>query len=172
MSLDYNMLETLNLLKIVFKYNIFYSIILTSILLVVILIINRNKKFTKYIVFGINIVLIILINYYYLEEILTFKFHKPINNIYFYFFNSVIYLIIMSIINFKNKYKHINYIFYGLIFINLLYSLFMTHYLNNINLIVIGNIYPMIKIGNIIYIIYYTLVIICFIENRFLTKKI
>ena len=169
MSLDYNVIETFKLLGSAFKYPIFYSIIIVSILLVIILIINKEKKITKYIVCGINLVLIVLICYFYLNQIFSFKFTSPINNLYFYFFNSFIYLILMSIINFKTKYIKINYMIYVLALINLLYSLFMTHYLNNINLIVIGNIYPMIKIGNIIYFIYYILLII--ILARCLWKK-
>lgn len=169
MSLNYNVIETFKLLGNAFKYPIFYSIIIVSILLVIILILNKDKKITKYIVCTINLVLISLICYFYLNQIFSFKFTRPINNLYFYFFNSVVYLILMPIINFKTKYTKINYIIYGLVLINLLYSLFMTHYLSNINLIVIGNIYPMIKIGNIIYFIYYMFLI--FILWRYLWKK-
>lgn len=169
MSLNYNVIETFKLLGNAFKYPIFYSIIIVSILLVIILMLNKDKKITKYIVCGINLVLVVLICCFYINQIFSFKFTRPINNLYFYFFNSVIYLILMPIINFKTKYTKINYIIYGLVLINLLYSLFMTHYLSNINLIVIGNIYPMIKIGNIIYFIYYILLIIALV--RFLCKK-
>ena len=169
MSLDYNIIDTLKLLKYIFKYNIFYSIIISSILLVIILILNKNKKINNYIVLGINIILIGLICYYYIDDIFTLKFNNPINNIYFYFFNSIIYLIIMFIINLKTKYKKINYIFYQIILINILFSLFMTNYLNNVTLIVIGNIFPMIKFGNIIYFIYYILLLINL--GRHLWKK-
>ena len=65
----------------------------------------------------------------------------------------------MSLVNSKIKYKKINYILYGLILIGLLFALFMTHSLNNVTLIVLLNIYPIIKFGNIIYIIYYLFVI-------------
>lgn len=169
MSLNYNIIDTFKLLINAFKYNIFYSIIIGSILFVIILILNKDKKIIKYIILGLNIILITLISYYYIKSILTFKFSNPINNMYFYFFNSIIYLIIMTILNFKTKYKKINYIFYGLVLINLLYSLFMTHYLSNVEIIVIGNIFPMIKIGNIIYLIYYIVMIIFL--GRFLWKK-
>lgn len=169
MSLNYSLIDTLNLLKLCFKYNVFYSIIIGVILFVIILILNKDKKIINYIILGINILLLILINYYYIKSILTFKFNNPINNMYFYFFNSIIYLIVMTVMNFKFKYKRINYVFYGLVLINLLYSLFMTHYLGNISLIVIGNIFPMIKFGNIIYIIYYLFLIICL--GRFLWNK-
>ena len=175
MSLNYNIIETVKLFKNAFKYNMFYSIILSSILLVIILIINKDKKIINYIILGLNIILITLINYYYISSILTFKFSNPINNMYFYFFNCIIYLIVMTILNFKTKHKKLNYVFYGFVLINLLYSLFMTHYLGNIELIIIGNIFPMIKIGNIIYFIYYILMIsmgIKYIISRFLTNKI
>ena len=80
----------------------------------------------------------------------------------------IIYLIIMSLISFNTKYKKINYIIYGLSLIFILFSLFMTHYLSNNTLIVIGNIYPMIKFGNIIYISYYLLLCITFVKNKFI----
>lgn len=169
MSLDYNIIETLKLLSNSFKYNIFYSIIISSILLVLVLIINKDKKTFDYIVLCINLVLAIFICYFYINSILTFDFKNPINNMYFYFFNSIVYLTIMTIFNFKNKYKNLNYIFYGLILINLLYSLFMTHYLNDVELIVIGNIFPMIKFGNLIYLIYYIFIIMSI--GRKLWKK-
>ena len=169
MSLNYNIIDTLKLLKNVFKYNIFYSIIISSILLVILLILNKEKKITNYIVLCINIIFIGLICYFYIKDIFKFNFNNPINDIYFYFFNSIIYLIIMTIVNFKTKYKKIHYIFYGISLINILYSLFMTYYLSNISLIVIGNIFPMIKFGNIIYFVYYILMIIIF--GRFIWKK-
>lgn len=160
MSLNYNIIDTLKLLKNAFKYNVFYSIIISSILLVILFILNKEKKITNYIIMSINIILISIICYFYFKDIFKFNFNNPINNIYFYFFNSIIYLIVMTIINFKTKYKKVNYIFYGISLINILYSLFMTHYLGNIPLIVIGNIFPMIKFGNVIYFIYYVLLII------------
>lgn len=169
MSLNYNIIETIKQLKLCFKYNMFYSIIISSILLIIILIINKDKKITKYILVGLNVLLIVLINYYYINLIFTFKFNNPINNMYFYFFNSIIYLILMSIINFKTKYKITNYVFYGISLINILFSLFMTYYLNNVSIIVIGNIFPMIKFGNIIYFVYYGLLIINF--GRFIWRK-
>jgi len=169
MSLNYNIIETVKLLKDAFKYNIFYSIIISFILLVILLILNKEKKITNYIMMCINIILITIICYFYIKDIFLFNFNNPINNIYFYFFNSIVYLIVGTIINFKTKYKKTNYIFYGISLINLVYSLFMTHYLGNIPLIVIGNIFPMIKFGNIIYVIYYILLLINL--GRVLWKK-
>ena len=167
MSLNYNFIETLKLLLKSFKYEVMIAIIISSIILTIMLILNRDNKKTKYIVSTINFVLIIIISIYYIKDIIKFNFTNPINNIYFYFFNSIIYLILMCTITFKTKYKKTNYIIYGLSLINLLFSLFMTHYLSNSTLIVIGNIYPMIKFGNIIYIVYYIMLCIKFIVNIF-----
>ncbi|MBQ9071810.1 MAG: hypothetical protein IJY25_01455 [Bacilli bacterium] len=169
MNLDYNIIKTIKLFKDCFKYEIFIAIIISSILFVILLILNKEKKITKYIVLSLNIIILIIIGYFYIKDIIKFNFSNPINNIYFYFFNTIIYLIVSSIINFKTKYKKTNYIFYGLCLINILFSLFMTHYLSNNTLIVIGNIFPMIKFGNIIYIVYYILLMIYL--GRYLWKK-
>lgn len=169
MSLNYNIIDTLKLLKDALQYKIFYSIIISTILLIIVLILNKDKKIYNYVVTILNIMLISIICCFYIKDIFKFKFSNLINNIYFYYFNSIIYLIITSIITFKQKYKKINYIFYGISLINILYSLFMTYYLNNITLIVIGNIFPMIKFGNILYFIYYIFLLINL--GRFLWRK-
>ena len=170
MSLNYNLIETLKLLLDSLKYEAMSAIIIGMIIFVILLIINKENKKTNFIVGIINLLLIIIISIYYIKDIIKFNFSNPINNIYFYFFNAIIYLIIMSIISFKTKHKKTNYIIYGLSLIFILFSLFMTHYLSNATLIVIGNIYPMIKFGNIIYIIYYILVCVSFIKCK-LEKK-
>jgi len=169
MSLNYDILETFKLLLNAFKYNVFIAIIIGMIILVVLLIFNKNNKKINYLIYSINLVLIIIISIYYIKDIFCFKFNNPINNIHFYFFNSIIYLIIMSI-TLNNKYKKTNYIIYGISLINLLFAIFMTHYLNNQTLIVIGNIFPMIKFGNIIYILYYIFLILIYIKRLFLTN--
>lgn len=160
MSLNYNIIETFKLLKNCFNYEIFIAIIISSMLFTILLIINKDRKIINYIVLILNIVLILIISCYYIKDIIQFNFSNPINNIYFYFFNTIIYLIVMSIFNFKTKYKKVNYIIYGLCLVNILFAIFMTHYLNNNTLIVIGNIFPMIKFGNIIYIIYCIFIIV------------
>ena len=167
MSLNYDILTTLKLLHNSFKYDIFIAIIISSILFTILLIINKNNKIMNYFICLINVILISIICFFYIKKILTFKFNNPINNIYFYFFNTILYLIISSIIIFKTKYKKINFIFYGLSLINILFSIFMTINLENVSLIVLYNIFPMIKFGNIIYILYYVFII----STKFLTKK-
>ena len=168
MSLNYNIIDTFKLLELSIKTDMFIAIIVSSIILTIIFLINKDRSFIKYFVLALNILFIILILYYYVSDIFLLKFSNPINNIYFYFLNSIIYLIIFTIVNFKTKYKNINYIFYLLTSINLLYSLFMTYYLNNATLVVIGNIFPMIKFGNIIYFAYYILVGLSIFDKKYI----
>ena len=164
MSLNYNFIETLKLLLTSLEYEIMLAIIVSMIIYITLLIINKDNKKTNYIVSIINFILIIIICIYYIKDIIKFNFKNPLNNIYFYFFNSIVYLIIISIILFKSKYKRVNYIAYGISLIFLLFSIFMTHYLSNITIVVIGNIYPMIKFGNVIYIIHYIFMCITFVN--------
>lgn len=169
MSLNYNIIETFKLLLKSFKYDILIALIIGMIILVTLLILNKHNKKINYLIYSINLILIVIISIYYMKDIISFKFSNPINNIYFYFFNSIIYLIIMGIV-LNSKYKKINYIIYGISLINLLFSVFMTHYLSNQTLIVIGNIFPMIKFGNIIYFLYYIFLIIICIKKTIFDK--
>lgn len=171
MSLNYNIMETFKLLLNAFKYDVFIAIIISIGILVTLLILNKNNKKINYLVYSINLTLIIIISIYYIKDIISFKFSNPINNIYFYFFSSIVYLIIMSIV-LNNKYRNINYVIYGISLINLLFALFMTHYLSNQTLIVIANIFPMIKFGNIIYILYYIFLVAIYIKRVFLTNRL
>jgi hypothetical protein len=166
MSLNYNFIDTLKLLLNSLKYGVMIAIIISMLIMVILLILNKDNKKTNYIISTINLILIIIICIYYIKDIFSFKFSNPINNIYFYFFNSIIYLIVMSLVTYKIKYKKVNYIIYGISLINILFSLFMTHYLSNQTLIVIGNIYPMIKLGNIIYVGYYIFIVIICIKTK------
>ena len=160
MSLNYNIIDTLKLLLQLYKYDIFISIIISSILFVIILYINKKKKMQKYVHLLLNIVLIIAIMCYYMGSIFKLEFKGIINNMYVYFLNSIIYLIIASIINLKNNFKKYDYMFYCISLINITFSLFMTSYLKKIDILVIGNIFPIIKFGNIIYFSYYIIKIL------------
>lgn len=163
MSLNYSFIETMNLLIEALNYGIMKCIIISTLILVY-LYYKNESKLIKYISIGINLLLIFVISFYYVSDILKFNFIGLVNNMYFYFFNCILYLILNSFVNLK--YKIINCIIYWVSLINILFSLFITHYLHNIDIYVLGNIYPMIKFGNIIYIIYYILLIIHFLKIK------
>ena len=152
------------------KYTIYPFIIISSMILLFILIYNKDK-YSKYIIIILDIILSfgIIVNYKYnLFSINTFKFFY--HNIYFYFFNSLVFMIINIIYILKNKYLKTNIVFYIIQLIFLSFSLFMTYYLKNAHLLIIGNIYSEIVIGNYVYFIYYIFVIITF-SHKFLTRN-
>ena len=71
------------------------GIILCSIVLCILFI--YNKKLSKYLIIIINLILVFLIGKYYISDIISFKFSNPINNMYFYFFNSFIFIVVITI---------------------------------------------------------------------------
>ena len=157
MSLNYGFGKAFELFSNCFKYDVIYSIIISAIVLLIICI--MNKKISKYLILIINVVLLFLISKYYFKDIFSFKFSDPINNIYFYYFNSVVFIIIFSIEALLDKLETYDYVFNTIFLIFMAFSLFMTNYLFNSTYIVIYNIFPMIKFGNILVLIYYVTIL-------------
>ena len=122
----------------------------------------------KYIFIGINIILLCFILFLYLKNILKFNYTKPLKNIYVYFLNEIIYLLINIVLNKKIMQNKTYLILDILNKIGIIYSILMTIYLKNITIIVIGNIFPQIFFGNILFIISYVGLII----HVILTKKV
>ena len=168
MYLNYDIKKIFNLFIDIFKdYKIIYIFILCSIIFGIILFINKENKKSKYLIFTINIILIGFIIYFYNINLFSNIFIHFNHNIYFYFLNTIIYLIIIIISFFKlNNFKKIIIPFYSISLIFLLFSLFMTSYLKNIHLIVIGNIFPMIVFGNYLYFIFYIIILFNIIKNK------
>lgn len=155
MYLNYSISKTFNLLLETLTHFMMWIIIICVIILGIILYVNKGNSKIKYLLYIINIVLISLILYFYHNNLLNSLTFKHItHNLYFYFLNIICYLITFSIYIYKkvNKCIIIHYLI-QLIFI--VYALFMTSYVNNIHLIVIGNIYPMIVYGNYLCFIFY-----------------
>ena len=168
MSINFDFLETWRMFLDSIRYDVLLSIILGSILLCFICIIN--SKFGKVLIIIVNVILLFLIGKYYIKDIISFNFSDPINNMYFYFFNSIIFMIVFTLEAFFDYLEKYDYIFYSLFLIGVSFSLFMTDYLNNAQSIVILNIYPMIKFGNILMLIYY-LVVLTKIGYHVIIKK-
>ena len=155
MSIDLKFLDTWQLFLDSIRYDILISIIISSLLLCFICIVN--KQVSKYLIIIVDIILLFFIGKYYVKDILTFSFNDPINNIYFYFFNGIIFITIYTLEAIFDYIEKYDYIFYALFLILMSFSLFMSDYLDSS--LVIYNIYPMIKIGNIIMLLYYIVVL-------------
>lgn len=161
MYLNYSITKTFSLLiDLIINYTFLKTIIIGAIILSILLYININNDKIKYIVLIINLLFVIsIVNYYGIN---LFKgFNNYLNNMYGYFFNSILFLSVISLLYFKDIInKKIIIPVYILALINIIFSLFMTFYLKNIDLLVLGNIYPMIKFGNYIYVIFLLVMII------------
>lgn len=153
MSINYNLSKTFSLFLDNLKYNVMISIIISSIILFLICLFN--KKMGKYLIIIINCVVLFLICKYYSKDIIKFEFENPFNNIYFYMFNSIVFITLISIKSILNKLTIYDYIFNSIFLIFISFALFMTHYLSNITYLIIFNIYPSIKFGNALMIAYY-----------------
>ena len=171
MNLNYSIGKTISLLlNSIQNYFIFKIIIVCSILLFIILLIN--KKYQKYIISIISIILAIMIIYFYYQTLISKDtFQNIMHNIRFYFLNSLIFLVVISVVNYIINKKIVINIIYCLSFILLSFSLFMTHYVHNVELITLGNIYPMIVYGNYLYTILYIYLIIYAVYNLIKSKK-
>lgn len=165
-NLNYSIGKTISLLFQQSKISSFISVILTCILLGIILYINRTNKLIKYIFIGINIILLVFVLALYIKDIVKFNYTNPLKNIYVYFLNTIIYLITCIILNKKIYQNKLNLILYILNKIGIAYSIIITLYLKNITIVVIGNIFPQIFLGNILLIISYVILIIEKIRSR------
>lgn len=165
-NLNYSISKTISLLFQQLKISSFVSVMLTCILLGVILYINRNNKLIKYIFVGINIVLLVFVLALYIKNIVKFNYTNLLKNIYVYFLNTIIYLIMCITLNKKIYQNKLNLILYILNTIGIVYSITMTLYFKNVTIIVIGNIFPQIFFGNILLILSYISLIIEKIRSR------
>ena len=169
MYLNYGFFKTFWLLvDCLINNKIIWIIFICCLVLGFIIYLNRNSKIINYIISIINLLIIILIVYYYHNYILSNLVFKHFDkNIYFYFLNSIIYLLLFNIYFYKKKSFIVIHYLLCLSFI--IFSLFMTNYLNNVHLIIIVNIYPMIVYGNYLYFIFYIILFVkCF--KKLLTK--
>lgn len=171
MNLNYSLAKTIGvLMDSIINFSFMQIIIICSVILCIILFIN--KKISKYIISSISIILFVLIIYYYHGRLISNNTFKYImHNIRFYFLNSILYLIIINVAYYKLKSKFILNIIFCISFVLLSFSLFMTHYVHNIELITLGNIYPMIVFGNYLYVILYVYLLISLVSYLIMKKK-
>lgn len=96
-------------------------------------------------------------------------------NIFFYYWNAIVGLLLMHMVihNTKKTYltKFITMIFYCLSISNLIFSLYISYVVGNDLLMVVGNIAPMIVVGNIIIFIFYLYLFIYKVVEFFKGKK-
>ena len=154
-----------SLVDSIFDYPIYIFIIISSIVLLILLFSKSNL--IKYLMLFINIIIIIIILVNYNSHLIdTYIFKHFIHNIYFYFLNSIVFMIINTISIFKNAYYKTNIVFYSMHLIFSLFSIFMTYYLSNNHYLIIYNIYSEIVLGNVLYFLYYLYCIVVLLLKK------
>lgn len=168
-SLGYTFREAIDLyFKTISNYHSFYTILLAIVILGFVLIANMNGKNNIVVTTILNVISMFLIFYYFGFEIIDnldscFN-HDFLNNICLYFVNSIIALIAASItitslrIDYTSRF--VLMVMYCLLLGNLLYSLYITYTINANLLVTLGNIAPMIHVGNLLSFMIYIYIII------------
>ncbi len=173
-TFHYNLQECLQeYLHLINRYNIFPFIVVSILVLGILIIINRDNRKADIIFTIINLILIIMLIFIYGKDTITnldtFVKGNISHNMYFYFFNTFISIILcdrfLTTSRTDNSIKISITIWYVLLIINWLFTLYIAHSISFHSILIIGNIYPMVLIGNIISILLYIFIIIYCIVN-------
>ena len=164
----YSFMDAINLYaKMSAQYLTFPIFLVMGIILTALVAFNIDNKNGNFVFNGLCIVLTGVIIYTKGLDIvnnLDIVFNSFIKNTYFYFINTIVsFIVVNRIINSKrvgNTYKYISLIFYCLIIVNLMFNIYVTNYLSNIEIMVAINTYPMVLLGNIISILLYVSLIL------------
>lgn len=155
----------------------FFIFAFVCLIFVVLIIVNIDNKKADSIFYGLNIVLIGIIIFTYglkildnLDSFFNFNLYK---NIYFYITNMILSILVISWVysckRIEKVFKRIVIIFYYLTIVNLLFMIYISNYLQNVMIYVVGNTYPMVYFGNIISFILYGIILLYWII--FMKKK-
>lgn len=169
-------------LKLISHYSFFGILVLIAVALAFIMIINvsNNNNFTLTIIF--NCICMFLIFYKFgldiinnLDSCIEQGFMQ---NICFYFINTIICLFVFSFWcttkHFLAACKITMILLYILILLNMSFALYVTYSIDGDMLITLGNIFPMILIGNILALgSYIYMIVLYFVEryNKYYIKK-
>ena len=156
------------------SFPIFAIAALVFVILIALNIENKNANFLYYL---LNSILVGVIIYKYGKNIIdnlnSFIQLDIYRNIYFFLANTVVSLILITLILRNNRrpkqYKYFILVAYYLILVNSLFMLAMSHYLEYEHLMVLVNTYPMILFGNIASTVLYIIIIVYWL---FFAKKI
>lgn len=174
-SLGYHLKDAIELYgKSIGQYSSFFTILVAMIILAIVFVSNLSNRNNTMLTIIIEIICIFLTLYHFgfeivnhLDSCLNSDF---LNNICLYFVNTNIILIVLgsvfSGLYLDYKSRFILLIFYVIILGNLLFSLFISYVIDETLFITLGNIAPMILIGNILAIAAYLTLFIVVCTNK------
>lgn len=170
---DYSIQEAITYFKtLMFDYPIIYYILGAAIVFGIIIFININTRNAFIMTFMVEILALIAIFYYrgldligHIDTIFNIHFYQ---NIFFYYWNVAIGLLIMHfVLNGKSDKvtKLVILIPYILTITNLIYSFYISNIVGNNYTLVVGNISPIVILGNaLLFITYLYLIIFKIVE--------
>ncbi len=177
-NINFNLSEAVNLYTNMFlNISAFGLITLAVAIYVFLLIINIERKEMNYIFIGVNtiILLFLAINYGIdtLDNMGSFFNTNILKNIYFYYFNSMFMLCLVTS-TLKNKrieksIKVFTIVIYGVSLVNLLLVLYMSQIVHNNTMYILGNTFPMFYFGNITNFVMYGILLLYWM---FVMKKV
>lgn len=141
---------------------------IVSLIFTALITLNADNKNANFLVIGLHALIIGIICWFNGRNIvnnldLLFK-GNLFKNIYLYLVNMIVSLILIAHIytskNIPKGFKYVVLTLYFFLLLNLLFSIYMSNYLQNVMLLLLVNIYPMVLVGNILAFILYALYII------------
>lgn len=169
-ELEYTIAESLEYyISLILKYSVFPYIAVALIIFAILIHINFGTNGTFYLTLGAWILLIGTTFYFrgldminHIDSIFSFTLYR---NIFFFYWNTILGMfIIHKCLNSNSLLKSSKQIilsFLVLISTNVIFSFYITEVVNNNLLLVLGNIYPMIIIGNLmLFLMYFYLIVL------------
>lgn len=168
-ELEYTVAESLAYyLKLISSYPIFPCIIIVAIIFAILIYINFGTGVAFYLSLGAWILLIITTFYFrgldminHINSIFSFTFYR---NIFFFYWNTILGMFIihkcLNSTSLQNTTKQIILFFLVIVFSNVIFSFYITGVVWNELLLTLGNIYPMIILGNLVLFIMYLYLIV------------
>jgi len=183
---EYSLTEAIaDYLQLISNYPVFYFLLIAAVVFCILIMVNFNEPTAFYITLFAFLLLIVVTFYFrrldmfeHIDSIFSWNFIK---NMYFYYWNTIVaFLVVHATLSSKRRgmgTKLFTALIYVMLVTNVVYSFFITEAMQNVPLLVLGNISPMILIGNLLAIgMYIFLIIVKFIafirpEDKLVEKR-
>lgn len=179
-DVNYTLTEALeNYQQMISDYSVFLFLFLAFSVFGFLLWINRKEKTTFYFTLGSLFLMIIMTIYFrklelltYITTIFTRNFYK---NLYFYHWNMIVCFLLMHIQISSKKVteltRFIVIVFFVILATNLSFQLYMSDYVGNSSIMVLGNTGSMIVVGNILSFLLYLYLIVFYVVSCVKDRK-
>lgn len=176
-NLNYSLSHALNEYgKLIDNYSSFFTIVIAMIVLGIVFFANAESGWNNLKITIVIEVLCMFFTIYYFGLDIVNHFDSALNgdflnNICFFFLNANVSLIIIGSVFSSSSLEFISKVILSILYViilgNLIFALFITYSIGQDIFITLGNIAPMILVGNVISIVAYAILILLLVTNRF-----